>query len=217
MNPPQHPLFSDLEAYLDDVAHASATLTEDRRARLREIGDYIRRQSAQHRVADLVFICTHNSRRSHFGQVWAQALAFRYGFDGVGSYSGGTEATTFHPNAIRALREAGFEITLEEPGRNPRYRVRFAAHDHGTEAWSKVYSDPANPLRDFCAIMTCGEADEACPIVLGAAMRVSLPYKDPKIADGTPEEAEIYRLRCRQIAGEMRYVFTYDRAGIDAV
>jgi arsenate reductase len=37
--------------------------------------------------------------------------------------------------------------------------------------------------------MTCSEADKNCPIVLGALDRISLPYNDPKEADGTPEEA----------------------------
>jgi arsenate reductase len=36
--------------------------------------------------------------------------------------------------------------------------------------------------------------------------RISLPYDDPKAADGTSEEAERYEERCLQIATEMMYV-----------
>ena len=50
--------------------------------------------------------------------------------------------------------------------------------------FSKHYGDPANPQQGFAALMVCGEADAACPFVKGAALRVSMPYLDPKIYDG---------------------------------
>ena len=75
------------------------------------------------------------------------------------------------------------------------------------EAWSKVYTNDANPTQGFCAIMTCSEADEACPAVFGAKARVSLPFEDPKKADGTPQEAETYLARCQQVATELAFVF----------
>jgi arsenate reductase (thioredoxin) len=56
--------------------------------------------------------------------------------------------------------------------------------------------------------MTCDEADQDCPFVKGAALRISLPYEDPKVADGTPEEAARYDARSRQIATEMLYLFS---------
>ena len=72
--------------------------------------------------------------------------------------------------------------------------------------WSKKYDDAPNPQQDFCAVMTCSEADKNCPIVFGALDRISLPYNDPKEADGTPEEAARYDERCLQIAAELWYV-----------
>jgi hypothetical protein len=56
--------------------------------------------------------------------------------------------------------------------------------------------------------MTCSEADKNCPVVRGAAVRVALPYEDPKVADGTPAEAARYDERSRQIATEMFYLFS---------
>ena len=51
--------------------------------------------------------------------------------------------------------------------------------------------------------MTCSEADDACPVVLGMDSRVSLTYNDPKEADGKPNQDEVYDQRCSQIAIEM--------------
>ena len=56
--------------------------------------------------------------------------------------------------------------------------------------------------------MTCSDADQNCPVVLGAEKRISLPYVDPKISDGTPEESKVYDERCLQIAIEQLYVFS---------
>ena len=57
--------------------------------------------------------------------------------------------------------------------------------------------------------MTCSDADEACPVVLGMKKRVSLTYEDPKIADGTPDEELVYDKRCQQIAIEMFYMMGF--------
>jgi arsenate reductase (thioredoxin) len=47
-----------------------------------------------------------------------------------------------------------------------------------------------------------------CPIVRGASHRVSIPYKDPKVADDTPTESAAYDERCAQIAREMLFAFS---------
>jgi arsenate reductase len=71
-----------------------------------------------------------------------------------------------------------------------------------------IFEDTANPSSAFGAIMTCSQADEACPIVPGAEGRFVVPYEDPKIADHTPEETPRYAERCAEIASEMFYVFS---------
>ena len=74
-------------------------------------------------------------------------------------------------------------------------------------AFSKVYDAPVNPSEGFVAVMTCTQADEDCPYIPGAALRVALPYDDPKASDGSTAEAATYDERCRQIATEMFYLF----------
>jgi hypothetical protein len=77
--------------------------------------------------------------------------------------------------------------------------------------YSKVFEEVVGETKSeadgFVAIMTCSDADEACPFVPGAALRVSLPYDDPKASDGSAEEAATYDTRSREIAGEMAYLF----------
>ena len=154
-----------------------------------------------------MYICTHNSRRSHFGQIWAAVAASYYGISHVRTFSGGTEATAFHPNAIEVLREAGFEIVTSGANRNPLHDVRFGEQESCT-CFSKVYDDPANPSDLFAAIMTCSDAEENCPFIPGAEMRTAIPYDDPKAFDATEQQAEKYRERSDQIALEIVYAFS---------
>ena len=159
----------------------------------------------------LVFLCTHNSRRSHLAQVWAGTGAARFGLDDVETFSGGTEATAFDPRAVAALGRAGFDVERGEPvgfavgTPNPRYTLR-AGDGPVFECFSKVHDDPANPARGFAAVLVCSDADRACPDVPGADARIALPYVDPKVSDGTPEEAATYDERCAEIAREMLWV-----------
>jgi arsenate reductase len=56
--------------------------------------------------------------------------------------------------------------------------------------------------------MTCNNADEGCPIVLGAEARFPIKYDDPKAYDGTPLQTEKYAERSLDIAREMWWVFS---------
>lgn len=204
--PMDRTLYPDLQRYVNErVLPAVATIPSERKESLDLIAAFVKERKAAGATADLTFICTHNSRRSHLSQLWAATAAWSFGQDHVRTYSGGTEATAFNPRAVAAVERAGFQV-LKPDGKNPVYEVSFAK-DHAAEhCWSKQYDDAANPQKDFCAVMTCSEADKNCPIVFGALDRISLPYNDPKEADGTPEEAARYDERCLQIAAELWYV-----------
>lgn len=200
-------LFSQIQAYIKDLASQEEILTPDRKASLDQLKDYAQQRINESQENKWVFICTHNSRRSHFGQVWAQALADFYGISNFSSYSGGTEATAFNANAIQALKEVGFIIEETEAGTNPVYSVAHSDQHNPSIAFSKVFDHKDNPQEAFAAIMTCSEADAACPFVPGAEFRLSLPFEDPKLFDGTPQQEMMYAERCRQIASELNYVF----------
>ncbi len=199
--------YPELSDYIESVLPGMEVLSAGRREHLSEIAGFVRQQIEAGQPAKLTFICTHNSRRSHFGQIWAATAATYFELEKVETYSGGTEATAFNPRAVAAIRRAGFRV--ENPGGdNPRYFVRMGEAVPPLVCFSKTYDDPFNPREDFAAIMTCSEADMNCPFVPGAALRVPVAYDDPKEADNTPEEVSRYDERCRQIATEMFYLFS---------
>jgi arsenate reductase len=141
-------------------------------------------------------------------QLWASVGAAHYGVKNVETFSGGTEATAFNPRAVAALQRAGFKIEQGPQKTNPRYKVFIGTPAEPLVCFSKVYHAEPNPKSDFCAVMTCAQADKNCPIVHGASVRLAICYEDPKTADGTPMEGARYDERCAQIAREMLYAFS---------
>lgn len=200
--------YEDLGSYVRQRKKEFKEIPEDRKKLLSRLAKAIGRDLDLECSADLIFICTHNSRRSHMGQLWALVAAYEYDIIGIRSFSGGTEATAFNPRAVNALRMAGMVIDQRDEGSNPEYLVYLPGVEDGIRVFSKQYEDPPNPTKNFIAVMTCSSADEACPVVTGASSRHSIIYEDPKDYDGTPEEDEKYEERCRQIAREMIFVFS---------
>ncbi|MBI1316730.1 protein-tyrosine-phosphatase [bacterium] len=202
MNPP-------LQKYISQRQSEFGLISAERQSELRELAEYISQELRDSKSVQLVFICTHNSRRSHMAQIWAHTAAQVYGTPGrIACYSGGTEATAFNPRAVAALTRSGFLIDKPDEGQNPVYVVQNEARDPGLRCWSKKYDDAQNPASDFGAVMTCSQADEACPLVKGADYRIAVAYDDPKALDGTSRETEAYDERCAQIAREMLYCFS---------
>ena len=85
---------------------------EDRKILLNELAIYIKETLTTKKEVQLVFICTHNSRRSHMAQIWAQTAAFYYDIRNIHTYSGGTQKTAFNSSAVKALQEVGFKISV---------------------------------------------------------------------------------------------------------
>jgi arsenate reductase len=195
-----------LEQFISGALLHIHEIPDERKRALREVSAFVATKRRAGQVAELTFICTHNSRRSQMGQLWAAAAAAHFRVDGVRTYSGGTEVTAFNPRAVAAMRRAGF-VSEAPGGDNPHYEVTFNESGPVIECFSKRYDDPVNPATDFAAIMTCSDADEACPVINGASLRAPIRYEDPKVADGTPHEALAYDARCLQIATEMLYLF----------
>jgi len=200
--------YPQVQSYLELRVQEFGQISDERKSELQRIAEYVQSRLRSHETARLTFICTHNSRRSHMSQIWAATAAGFYGVSGVETFSGGTEATAFNPRAIAAIERAGLKVRKIDDGRNPRYAIR----DHDTDmpliCFSKAYGDAPNPKEDFCAVMTCTQADKSCPDVAGSSLRVCLFFDDPKVADDTPEESAKYDDRCRQICREMLYLFS---------
>ena len=184
------------------------TLSEERKNILDLLVVFIQEKKTAQALVKLHFICTHNSRRSHFSQIWAQAMAAYHKVPHVLCYSGGTEATALYPMVIKTLVAQGFDIYPVAEGKNPIYAIHYSERSLPLIGFSKKIDHPLNPSKDFAAIMTCDAADQGCPFIAGAEKRIGLTFKDPKISDGSPQQERVYRERSIQIATELKYVFS---------
>lgn len=193
---------------ITELAKSIDQVPEDRKAFLDAIATDVRKRLTPESELPLTFICTHNSRRSHLAQVWAQVAAAYYGHHSIQTYSGGTEATACNIRTVRSLRRSGLQIVDTTGGSNPRYLIQYAENCPAIKAFSKVYDQDGNPESGYVAMMCCSDADEKCPIVRGSVTRFSLNYIDPKVSDDTSAETATYDERSTQIGREMFYLFS---------
>ncbi|MFT6054467.1 MAG: arsenate reductase [Roseivirga sp.] len=196
--------YPDLSNYIEQLE--IERISEEREQVLQPLIDYIGSKRNENLPIQLNFICTHNSRRSQWSQIWAKAISEYFGI-ATDCFSGGVETTAFNENAVNALKEAGFQVK-QKGQENPVYSITYADASGTIEMFSKQFDDKTNPRSDFAAIMTCSHADENCPVIPGAAIRIPIRYDDPKAFDGTPLMAAKYLERCKEIATEMYFVFS---------
>ena len=185
-----------------------SSISTERKNTLQPLIDFIQLKTDANVLININFICTHNSRRSHLSQVWAQTLADYFKIKNVCCYSGGTEATALFPVAAKTLEETGFKIEKLSNELNPVYAIKYAENAHPVIGFSKTYDADFNPISNFAAILTCSSADKGCPFIAGAEKRIPITFEDPKAFDDTPLQLEKYNERSLQIATELKYVFS---------
>lgn len=186
----------------------TASISEERKATLQPLIDFIQAKVDTKQIINLNFICTHNSRRSHLSQAWAQATGSYFGIENLFCYSAGTEATALFPVAAKTLENSGFKVEILSNEENPIYSIKYSENQHPIIGFSKTITSNFNPKSGFAAIMTCSSADQGCPFIVGAEKRIPITYEDPKVSDGTPQQSEKYEERSIQIATEMKFVFS---------
>jgi|TARA_R100000479_G_scaffold33554_1_gene13779 arsenate reductase len=198
-------MYPDLKQTIETLD--CATLSNERKELLKPLIEYISSKVKSNDPIRIVFICTHNSRRSHLAQIWMQALAYYHGVNLFYSYSAGTEKTAVYPSVIDTLKSSGFLTEQLSKDDNPVYAVKFDDNESAVIVFSKELASNFNPKSEFAAIMTCSQADEGCPFIAGAEKRIPITYEDPKAFDNTDEEEAKYKERSLQIATELQYVF----------
>lgn len=208
-------LYPQLLEYCINVNQDFSNISEERKEILNSISKYLKEKFKNNEEINLTFICTHNSRRSHFGQVWAKIASIYYGIKNLKTYSGGTAVTACNHRTIGALQRVGFVIDKFEKSdindinsSNPLYILKWNNTDENLKLFSKKYTNDFNPKKNFAAIIVCSSADEACPVVFGADERFYLPYEDPKKDDNTENETVSYDNTCKLVAQEMFYLFS---------
>ncbi len=199
-------MYLQLESYVENISIAD--IEANRSKILMRLVDYVQEKVNKNEEVRLNFICTHNSRRSHLSQIWAQTMAYYFGLSNIYCYSAGTEATAIFPMIVQTLLQSGFRVEKLVEKDNPIYAVKFSPNECPIIAFSKRIDAFFNPETEFCAIMTCDSAEEACPIIGGAEKRISILYEDPKQFDNSSQQVEKYKERSAQIATEMYFVFS---------
>ena len=181
-------------------------ISDSRKLILKELVEYIKTKKASKSEVHLNFICTHNSRRSQFCQIWAETASAYYNKK-IYCYSGGLVATEFNINAVNTMEKCGFDV-IKSGSKNPTYSLYYSnSRVRPISVFSKLYNDPANKANSFAAITTCSDAEENCPFILNAKKRIFLQYDDPKLFDNLPNKMEKYFDCSLQIASELFYVF----------
>jgi arsenate reductase len=162
-------LYSKIETEIETLNFIS--ISEERKIILQPLIDYIQSKTKTNQAINLNFICTHNSRRSHLSQVWAQTMATYFNISSVNCYSGGTEATALFPSVAEALGGSGFKLKKLSQESNPVYAIKYSDIHHPVIGFSKTFDDSFNPNTNFAAIMTCSSADKGCPLIAGTNVR----------------------------------------------
>jgi len=199
-------LFSEIENLIKLLN--PDTIPSERKTVLQPLTDFIQLKVSENREIRINFICSHNSRRSHLSQVWAQTMANYFNIKNVFCYSGGTKATVLFPMVAETLQNSGFQINKISKNKNPVYSIKYSNNEHPIIGFSKKLDDDFNPKSEFVAIMTCSQADGGCPFIAGAEKRIPITFEDPKVFDNSSQQAEKYNERSVQIATEMFYVFS---------
>ncbi|MEY4012955.1 MAG: hypothetical protein RIT22_2079 [Bacteroidota bacterium] len=199
-------MFQNLNTTIESIS--KTTITKERKVVVQPLIDFIETKVDTNQPIRLNFICTHNSRRSHLSQIWAQTMAFHFGIKNVFCYSGGTEATAMFSKVGEIVTNQGFQIQQLSSDNNPVYAVKYDENEAAIVCFSKTFDDAFNPNSGFAAIMTCSSADADCPFIVGAEKRLPIRYDDPKVFDGTEQMNEKYAERSLEIASELYFVFS---------
>lgn len=196
-----------LKEYIQNVHVGLENISVERKKTLLKVSNYILTNYQKNKKSNLMFVCTHNSRRSQLAQVWAYVGYKYYKVKNINVYSGGTKITVFNLCAINALKRSGLKVKKVKDD----FLIRTSEKDSGLKCYSKKYNSKRNIKKNFIAIMTCSYVNETCPIVEGSNCKVFLPYIDPKTSDGTEDESRIYDRTCLNIAQEMFFIIRNSR------
>lgn len=130
----------------------------------------------------LLFLCTGNSCRSQMAEGWTRHLKGEV----VDAYSAGIETHGLNPHAVKAMAEAGVDITSQR---------------------SENIKDFADQKLDV-VVTVCGHAHETCPIFPADCRVVHVGFEDPpkmarELAEGGASEEE--QMNCyRKVRDEIK-------------
>lgn len=125
----------------------------------------------------IYFLCTGNSCRSQMAEGWAKEYLNQ---DEWEVKSAGIEAHGLNPNAVKAMKEAGIDIS--------------------NQTSDIIDSEILNNAT--LAVTLCGDAKDECPVTPPKVKREHWGFDDPARAEGTEEEKWAVFQRVRDEIGE---------------
>ncbi len=130
------------------------------------------------RLPRVLFLCTGNSCRSQMAEGWARALHA----DRFAAASAGIETHGPNPRAVRAMAEAGVDIS-----------------QHASKTVADLGPEPFDLV-----VTVCGHAHETCPVLPGAPRTLHRGFDDPpRLAAGAADE-EAAMAPYRRVRDEIR-------------
>ncbi|MBL4970357.1 arsenate reductase (thioredoxin) [Bacillus halotolerans] len=124
----------------------------------------------------IFFLCTGNSCRSQMAEGWAK----QYLEDEWNVYSAGIEAHGLNPNAVKAMKEAGIDISGQ----------------------TSDIIDLAILNSADLVVTLCGDAADKCPMTPPHVKREHWGFDDPAKAEGSEAEKWVFFQRVRDEIGE---------------
>ena len=204
------PFNEALTPYCESLEDEFNNVPDSTQEQLKVAGTYIINRLNNGQIASISFVCEHNSRKSHLGQIWTTLATQYYQLDHVKCYSGGTTPTYVNQRIINALGNTGIQISEKGiAGHGPKYLLDYGKSSRGFEIFSKRFDHPMNPDTNYLAISLCLNPDECCPISYGADKQLSIPYEDLQPFGNTPLESAKYDEQCRMVARDMFYMMDF--------
>lgn len=126
----------------------------------------------------ILFLCTGNACRSQMAEGWAKALKP----DGIEAYSAGIEKHGLNLLAVRAMAEAGVDISR-----------------HASKTLDEL------SVQDFDYVVTvCGHAHETCPVFPGSAKKIHAGFDDPPALAKEAKTEDEALVHYRRVRDEIR-------------
>ena len=142
----------------------------------------------------VVFLCTHNSRRSQYCEVWSKYFSSTYK-NKINFFSAGTLKMKVPKQVYKSFERVGVKVD-----ENSSINIETMT----ISPFSKTLTEVKE--KEFISIMTCAESEKSCPVDARSLINLKLFYDDPRRYDNTQEEAEEYDKTSFMIASEINYI-----------
>jgi len=138
----------------------------------------------------ILFLCTGNSCRSQMAEGWARALRG----DSVEPSSAGLVARGLDPRAVRAMAEAGVDVSDQHSKTLDELLAGGSSEDGRA---------PGDPPFDV-VVTVCAHAHETCPLFPGAVPVVHVGFDDPPALAAAAASEDEAMSHYRRVRDEIR-------------